>query len=79
MAMLVQLFLIRKCVTVLHHPPHSPGLPPNYFAFPKLKLDLKGHRYEDIESVQQNVTAALKVIPQADFEQVMNGLEARLQ
>ncbi len=35
----------------------------NYFTLRKLKVDLKGCWFEDIESVQQNVTAVLKAIP----------------
>ncbi len=100
--MLVQQFLVQKCVAVLHHPLYSLDFsppcgkfeyvfhlwkifsniqnfqaPPDYFAFSKLNLDHKGRQFEDIESVQQNVTAALKVIQQADFEQVMRSLAAR--
>jgi len=40
----IRMFLARKQVCVLHHPPYSFDLSPcDYFLFPKLKLPLKGH------------------------------------
>ncbi len=72
--------LVRKPVTILQHPLYSPDLSPtDYFAFLKLKLDLTGRRFEDIESDQQNVTAGLKAIPHADLEWAMRCFTAGAQ
>ncbi len=78
-AMLVQLFLTWKRFTILYHPPYPDWSHPDYFAFPKLKLDCKVLQFENIESFQRNVTAALKAIPQADFERAMRGLTGHAQ
>ncbi len=77
---LVQQFLASKSVSALHHPSYSPDLSlPDYFAFQRLKLLVKGRRFEDIPTIDRNVTAALKTIPQKDFERALQGLEARAQ
>ena len=53
-AVVVQEFLARKQVCVLHHPPYSPDLSPcDYILFPKLKLPLKGRLFEDVQDRNQ--------------------------
>jgi transposase len=53
-------------MTVLEHPPYSPDLAPiDFFLFPKIKVILKGRHFGDIRS---NMTAALKAIPQNQFQ-----------
>ncbi len=60
----------------LNHRPYSPDLsPPDYFAFPKLKMELKGHQYATISGIQPSVTAKLKTIPITDFSRAMHRLE----
>ncbi len=60
----------------LNHPPYSPDLsPPNYFAFPKLKMELKGGRYATISDIQTYVKTKLKTIPITDFLRAMHWLE----
>jgi hypothetical protein len=40
-------------MAVIHHPPYSPDLIPcDFFLFPKIKLKLKGHRFDIIEEIQ---------------------------
>ncbi len=61
-ATIVQQFLVKKGVVQLSHPPYLPDLsPPDYFTFPKLKLELKGDHYVSIEDIHKCVTAKLKV------------------
>ncbi len=73
-------FLAQKNVTVLHHPPYSLDLAPaDYFLFPKLKLQLKGKRFEDIQTIQKNVTDILKGIPETDFKHALEGLAEQSQ
>jgi hypothetical protein len=40
-------------MTAIPHPPHSPDLTPcDFFLFPKMKLKLKGRRFDTIEEIQ---------------------------
>jgi histone-lysine N-methyltransferase SETMAR len=61
-------FLTQKQVATLNHPPYSPDLShPDYFLFPKVKLQLKGARFDTIEEIQKAVTDQLHKIPAVDF------------
>ncbi len=60
----------------LNHSTHSPDLsPPDYFAFPRLKMELKGDLYATISDIQASVTMKLKTIPITDFLRAMHRLE----
>jgi histone-lysine N-methyltransferase SETMAR len=49
----------------MEHPPCSPELTPNdFWLFTKIKSDLKGRRFQDIEDIQNEVTTAQKNVPQ---------------
>jgi hypothetical protein len=62
-------FLARKQVTVLHHPSYLPDLAPaDFFLFPKLKSQLKGKSFEDIATIQANVTEQIRSIPKDSFK-----------
>jgi hypothetical protein len=40
-------------MTVIPHPPYSPDLAPcDFFLLPKMKLKLKGRRFDTIEEIQ---------------------------
>ena len=44
--------------------PRSPDIAPcDFWMFPKLKMALKGKRFDDIETIQSNATRELKAIP----------------
>jgi hypothetical protein len=63
--------LASKEITVQEHPPYSPELAPNdFFLFPKIKEILKGRHFDDIRC---NTTAALKAIPQNQFQNCCEG------
>jgi len=49
--------------------------PPDYFLFPKVKLQLKGARFDTIEEIQKAVTDQLNKIPAEDFSNAMKKLE----
>ena len=69
-ALSVREFLATKQITVLEHPAYSPDLAPNdFFLFPKIKEILKGRHFDDIRSN----TAALKAIPQNQFQNCFEG------
>ena len=74
-AVAVQEFLARKQVCVLDHPPYSPNLSPcYYFLFPKLKLPLKWHLFEDVQDIQGAVPSSLRAIPQGDVQRSFQSL-----
>jgi transposase len=49
-SVLAQQFLAKLKMAVILHPPYSPDLAP--FLFQKLKLKLKGRRFDTIEEIQ---------------------------
>ena len=58
-----------KQITVLEHPAYSPDLASSdFFPFPKIKEILKGSHFDDIDDIRSNTTAALKAIPQNQFQ-----------
>ena len=50
------------------HPPYSPDLAPCDFLFPKLKLRMKGRRFDTIEETEEEQQRALDTIPKRDFQ-----------
>ena len=66
---LVQQFLAKHKIVQLRQPPYSPHIAPcDFWMFPKLKMALKGKRFDDIETIQSNATRELKAIPKSAFE-----------
>jgi hypothetical protein len=51
--------------------------PPDYFLFPKVKLQLKGARFDTIEGIQEAVTDQLNKISAEYFSNAMKKLETR--
>jgi hypothetical protein len=67
--------LASKQITVLEHHPYSPDLAPGYFfLFPEIREILKGWHFDDIDDIKNNTTAALKVIPQNEFQNCIEEL-----
>jgi len=67
-------FLATKQITVLEHPAYSPYLAPSdFFLFPKIKEIWKGRHFDDIDDIRSNTTAALKAIPQNQFQNCLEG------
>ena len=78
MALSVKEFLAAKQITVLQHPAYSLDLAPSdFFLFPKIKEILKGRHFDDIDDIGSNTTAALKVIPQNQFQNCFEGWTRR--
>ena len=68
-ALSVREFLATKQIAVLEHPAYSPDLAPSdLFLFPKIKEILKGRHFDDMDENRSNTTAALKPIPQNQFQ-----------
>ena len=66
--------LATKQITVLEHPAYSPDVAPSdFFLFPNIKEILKGRNFNDIDDIRGNTTAALKDIPQNQFQNCFEG------
>ena len=65
----VSQFLSKNNMTVIPHPPYSPDLAPcDFFLFPKLKLRMKGRRFDTNEEIQEESQRVLDTIPKRDFQ-----------
>jgi hypothetical protein len=59
----VQQFLTKNGMTKASQPPYSPDLATcDFFQFPRMKRDLKGKRFQNVEEVREKPTEALKAI-----------------
>jgi hypothetical protein len=71
-------FSASKQITVLEHTPYSPNLAPNYFfLFPKIKEIWIGWHFDEIDDIRSNMVAALKAIPQNQFQNCFEGWARR--
>ena len=62
-ALSVRQFLTKNGTKTASHPPYSPDLAPcNFFLFPRMKSDLKGKRFQNVEEVREKTMEALKAI-----------------
>jgi len=63
---------------VLEHPAYSPDVAPgDFFLFPEIKEILKGMHFDDIDDIRSNIMAALKAIPQNQFQNCFEGCTRR--
>ena len=77
-ALSVREFLATKQITVSEHPAYSPNLAhSDLFLLPKIKEILKGRYFDDIDDIRSNTTAALKAIPQNQFQNCFEGWTRR--
>jgi len=68
-SLLVRQFLSNKLITVCPHPPYSPDLAPcDFWLFPKVKITMKGKRFESIQDIEAATTAQLKTLTKKDFQ-----------
>jgi len=69
----VREFLATKQITV-GTPCLFTGCNPNdFFLFPKINEILKGRHFDDNDDIRSNTTAALKAIPQNQFQNCFEG------
>ena len=62
-------FLAKNYMTVIPHPPYSPDLAPcDFFLFPKLKLRMKGRRFDTIQEIQEESQWLLDTFPKRDLQ-----------
>jgi len=69
-AVLTHQFLAKNKIAVIPHPPYSPDLAPwNFFLFPKMKLKLKGRRFDTIMESQAETQKVLNTLTVKDFQE----------
>jgi hypothetical protein len=57
-------------MVVIPHPPYSPDLAPcDFFLFPKMKLNLKGRRFDTIEGIQAESRRVLDSLTEKNFQE----------
>jgi hypothetical protein len=57
-------------MAVIPHPPHSPDLAPcDFFLFPKMKLKLKGRRFDTIEEIQTESPRLLNTLTEKELQE----------
>jgi len=70
--------LATKQITVLEHPAYSPDLAPSdFFLFLKIKEIMEGRNFDNTDDIRSNMTAALKAIPQNQFQNCFEGWTRR--
>jgi len=69
-SLIVREFLTKNNITTIPHPAHSLDLAPrNFYAFPKMKLRLKGRRFISIDEIQAKPQQVLNMLMPADFNE----------
>jgi len=64
-------FLAHNSIIALPQPPYSPNLAPcDFFLFPTMKLQLKGHRFDTVEEIQRELQNVLGRLREQDFQHV---------
>lgn len=78
-ALSVRRFLTKNGMTTVSHPPYSPDLAPcDFFLFPRMKRDMKGKRFADIDEVKKKTTEALAGITKDEFKKCFENWNKRL-
>jgi hypothetical protein len=75
-SLVVRQFLVSKNTTIIPH--NSPDLAPcDVFLFPKMKLRLKGRRFDTIEEIQAEPQEVLNTLTLENFQGCMESWEER--
>jgi hypothetical protein len=70
LTVLTQQFLAKYNMAVIPHPPYSPDLAPcDFFLFPKLKLKLKGRRFDTIKEIQAESQRVLDSVTEKGLQE----------
>jgi hypothetical protein len=76
-ALSIQEFLAEKKIPVVPHPPYSPDLAPcDFFLFPRIKMKLKGRRFDD-DTIKMNTTRELNMLSREDFQRCFQKWQER--
>ena len=77
-ALVTRDFLAHKGIITLPHPPYSPDLAPcEFFLFPKMKLQLKGCRFDRVEEIQRESQNVLGMLREQDFQHAFQQWQRR--
>jgi transposase len=69
-------FLAHNSIITCPHPPYSSDLAPcDFFLFPKMKLKLKGHRFDGLEEIQRESQNVLGTLREQDFQHAFQQLQ----
>ena len=61
-SLVVRQFLSSKNITVISHPPYSPDLAPyEFFLFPKMKLRVKGRRFDTTKEIHAETQEVIDI------------------
>ena len=65
-----QQFVAKNKIAVIPHPLYSPDLAPcDFFLFSKMKLKLKGRRFDTITEIQAETQKVLNTLTEKDFQE----------
>ncbi|UYV74892.1 hypothetical protein LAZ67_12001701 [Cordylochernes scorpioides] len=71
-------FLAKHSTIQIPHPPYSPDLAPNdFFLYPKLKINLKGQKFDNVDMIQAESKATLRNLSKSDFISCFNNWKKR--
>jgi len=65
-------FLAHNSIITLPHSLYSPDLAPcDFFLFPKMKLQVKGRRFDRLEEIQRESQNVLGMLREQDFQHAL--------
>ena len=71
-------FLAKNKIAVIPHPLYSPDLAPcDFFLFSKMKLKLKGRRFDTITEIQAETQKVLNTLTEKDFQEAFQKCRRR--
>ncbi|PNF22065.1 hypothetical protein B7P43_G09729 [Cryptotermes secundus] len=77
-AYIVQEFLAKNKMAVVPHPPYSPDLAPcDFFPFPKMKIKMKGRRFDTVQEIQAETQTALNALTKKDLQDAFKKWQKR--
>lgn len=75
---LVREYLVKNNTNILPQAPYSPDMAPaDFFLFPKLKLPLRGRRFDSILDIQENSRRELLAMSKSSFAGAFEGWKRR--
>lgn len=77
-AAIINEYKAKHNINTIDQPPYSPDLAPcDFFLFPKLKLPLRGTRFDSIDDIKENSKKELKAIPENAYKKCFDDWKCR--